>query len=95
MENSKKVIDLSSLDSVMETISVKKRDIKNPEVIDSLHYLCKHINPKNYSKSMLKAIIASRILMLEDQCTIYIEEEQDDLFNLSIEEIDLLKDFLG
>jgi hypothetical protein len=94
MENSKKVIDLSSLDSVMETISVKKKTIKHPEVIETLQFLCKHINPANYNKNMLRAIIANRILMLEDQCTIYIEENQDNLFDLSVEEIDLLKELL-
>lgn len=94
METSIKTVDLSSLDSVMETISVKKKTLKHPEIIDELHFLCKHINRTNYNKNMLKAIIANRILMLEDQCTIYIEEDQDTLFNIAIEELDILKELL-
>lgn len=95
MENQKVTIDLTSLDSVMSTIAVKKKDIKNPEVIEGLQFMCKHINPKNYTKQTMQELLAHRLALLEGICEVYIEQDQEDLFEVSVQEIDIIKELLG
>lgn len=93
-KNQKIVIDLSSMDKFMETVKIKKSDLDDTTPMQYLGFLCQNARKGNYSKERMMKIISQRIIALEDACTVYIEEEEDDMFEVSVSEIEILKEIL-
>lgn len=87
-------VDLSSMSGFEETISVKLRDVKNKDAVENLQQLTRNLNRDHYSKQKVRAIVMERIRMLEGVCDIYIENDEDKLFAIAYEELEVLRGLL-
>jgi hypothetical protein len=82
-------------DNVLEVVNkiyVKKKDIKDPRIIDSIRHLCQ-IN-KQHDPVVQLAIFLARKEVLENACAIYIETEQEVLFEESNTELNIILEML-
>ena len=87
---------LVTKDNILEVVNkiyVKKSSLPNPNIIERLKGLCE-INKDNNPIVQL-AIFEARKEVLESACEIYIEHEQDLLFEEANDELNLIVQMLA
>jgi hypothetical protein len=77
---------------VVGKIYVKKSDIANPDIINTLRHLCA-INKTN-DPAVQFGIFLARKDMLEKATQIYFESNQEELFNESADELEVIIEVL-
>lgn len=88
MTNLKTELCLTTADEVNNSISVKKTSINHQRAVDSLRNFVKTINNKD--PKHIADLLTARCLNIERNVSLYMELNEEDLFETTIEEIDLI-----
>jgi uncharacterized protein YqeY len=72
---------------------VKKKDIVDPNIVNTLRHLCK-IADKRKDPVITLAIFEARKQILEEACEIYAEAGQDELFDEQMKELNVVMELL-
>jgi len=88
MSNLKTGLHLTTADDINNAILVKKTNNNHQRAVDSLRNFVKTINNKD--PKHIADLLAARCLNIERNISLYMELNEEDLFETTIEEIDLI-----
>ncbi len=84
------LVTKDNVTQIVNRIYVKKKDIVNPEVVNSLRHLCDIVDkdtPDRKTPQRMLAIFLMRKEILENACEIYIENNEEVLFAEATDEL--------
>jgi len=91
------LVTKENITEIINKIYIKKKELVNPDIINALRHLCDivSVEPEKTKKfTRLHAIYLMRKEILENASELYAESNEDELFEESIMELDILMEIL-
>lgn len=82
-------VDLTSMDDILERISVKKSNITDQQTINNLKKVCESVKSGNIKD--IERVLCARLALLNSVSEICVEEDEEKGFELAMEEIEILE----
>jgi len=95
MENIKFALEdgVTTVEDIMDKLSVKKSDVSNHKAFENLRSICQSIKQRRDPR-LIAELFHARLELLETVAITYADQGEEELFDVSTDEMEMIKTFL-